>query len=73
MTACIGIGTTEAMPIIQPNTFTNKLYSCRKCTYIVYVYVVISDHADLQHVPIKTSILRYLPVSVIGTYYLKAN
>jgi hypothetical protein len=37
------------------NKFTNTLYSCRKCTYIVYVYVVISDHADLQHVPIKTS------------------
>ena len=52
----------------RTNKFTNKLYSCRKCTCIVYVYVVISDHADLQHVPIKTSILRYLPVSVMGYF-----
>ena len=52
----------------RTNKFTNKLYSCRRCTYIVYVYVVISDHADLQHVPIKTSILRYLPVSVMGYF-----
>ena len=52
----------------RTNKFTNTFYSCRKCTYIVYVYVVISDHADLQHVPIKTSILRYLPVSVMGYF-----